>query len=324
MSEPTYETVAPLVDDVQTHRRTVTVRFTCRRSGESVQARATVPEGVGSAAMSRVGQSVKRSLMWSLRSSIASLVRGVFGHGIVGRTASDLVYAATNEATRVSHQRADSLSQDEVQAGIVAAFASVRGRFVWDAERGEWVSASAAAELMSAFQRQLAQHPATHPYDRQVLARMLVEVARADGRVAAEEQTWLTELIGPDQGSLAQLAQRPPLTAAELSQTSHDDVRVSLLTTAWALALVDERFDPGERSLLERWGQGLGLRPAQVAKARDAAAGHLLDEALERMHAWGGHDAHARQELYALAARMGISRQAAEQAEAAFQRRRAR
>jgi uncharacterized tellurite resistance protein B-like protein len=322
MTTPLYDNIAPLIADLQTQRRSVTVEFVCPRSGDKVTGRHTSPASSGALVKSRLGQSVKRSMMWSLRSTVASLIRGVFGHNFLGRMASDLVRGAMNEAQRATSQGGQpSLSDEEEREAVVEAFRTVQSRFVWDPSQRAWISARAAADLMSPFQRQLAEHPLTHPYDRQVLARMLVEIARADGKVETEEQTWLTDLLSADQAGLTELARRPPLTASELGATSAGEVRASLLISAWALALVDEHFDEREQTRLQAWSEGLDLRPRQITKIREAAQSFVLDQALERMQNWGGLDAHARDQLYELAARIGMSRKEAEAAEAAFQRR---
>lgn len=321
MAEPTYETIFPLLEDVRVQRRTASARFVCRQTGDSVQARFTLPESTGSLVAQRVGRTVGRSLMWSLRSSIYGIVRGIFGHGMLARITADLVGSAVTEVQRRQGPGGqDGLDEDETQAALVEAFKTVQGRFVWVPAQGRWVSTRAAEALMPPFQRQLAQHPVSHPYDRQVLARMLVELARADGQLASQEQDLLTELI---EGGVEDLAERPPLTGAELGTTSSGDTRVSLLLTAWTLALVDEEMDERERTLLMGWADGLDLRPAQVVWVRNTAQHHVLEEALERMHTWGGHDSYAREQLYDLAQRLGMSRPEAEKAEAAFQRRKA-
>jgi len=315
MAEPTYETIFPLLRDVRVHRRTVSARFVCGQTGDIVEAGFTLPESTGS----KVARTMSRSLLWSLRSSIYGIVRGIFGHGVVARMVADLAGSAvTGVQRRQGPQVQAELDDDETKEALVEAFRCIQGRFAWVPGRGQWVSARAAQALLPPFQRQLNEHPVQHPYDREVLARMLVELARADGQLAASEQDLLTELV---EGGIEELTQRPPLTEAELRTTTSGDPRVSLLLTAWTLALVDEEMDDRERTLLMAWAEGLDLRPAQVVWVRNTAQDHVLQSALERMHTWGGHDGYARGQLYALAERLGMGRAQAEQAEATFQRR---
>ena len=100
MPEPTWESVAPLVQDLDVRGRSVTVRFVCPRSGEAVQARATAPQHTTSALTRQVKGTLTRSLLYSVRRTIYNLVRGMFGRGIVGRLAGDLASTLLHEAQR--------------------------------------------------------------------------------------------------------------------------------------------------------------------------------------------------------------------------------
>lgn len=316
---PTSSNIAPLVQQVSARGRTVEVVFACPSSGQQFPARHTV--SADRSVSGQVGQRVQRSLMWSMRSAVASAIRSTLGHGVAGRVASDVVYSAMNEATRV--QSSNNLSRREQDAAVIEAFQQVQHHFVWDSQRSGWVSKEAAQELMSGFDQQLAENPVTHPYDRLMMARMLVEIARADGTLSSEEQGWLTELITPDVGSIGDLAQRPPLSPQELGQCSAGGVRDSMLLMAWAIALVDEEMDPSERRVLGQFARGLRLSQQREDRVRRMAQTWILDQALDRMFAWGGHDQHARQQLFELAGRLGMSQDEALDAEARFQRRQA-
>jgi len=238
-----------------------------------------------------------------------------------GRLATQAAATAMRQATTTRAGPA-SLSQSEQNTAIVEAFRSVGSQFIWDANNSRWISARAARDLMSAFELQLADGPVEQPYDRQVLARMLVEIASADGTLVEAERAFMTEFLSPDVGSLESLLERPPLTSAELGSTTRGPVRGTLVMLASILALSDEDFDPAESARLDAYAHGLSLAAPQAAAMREAAQGFLLDQALDRMFSWGGHDAHAREQLYTLADKLGLSRDKAEMAEARFQRRR--
>ena len=320
MTTPTYNNVQPLVQSIDVRGRMIQVRFACPVSGQTVDARYNVPRD--NSMGSRVSQQMKRNLMWSLQSAVASAIRSTMGHNIAGRMASDVARSAM---TGVQQQvNSNTLSAREQSAALVEAFRSVQSQFVWDAQRATWISQTAMGEAMSDFEQLLAAAPIAHPYDRQVMARMLVEIARGDGRLSSEESTWLTEVITPDLGDVHALAARPPLTPAELSSTSQGAVRKSLLVLAWAMALVDEEMADAERALLAHYARGLGLPSAGVETCRKAAQTYILDQAMERMFSWGGHDEYARAQLYGLAERIGMPVHEAQQAEARHLRRKSR
>jgi hypothetical protein len=319
MSRPTWDNVAPLVAEARASGRTVQVTFRCPRSGLEVPARASASATADFAG--KAGKVVKRSLLWSLRGAVASLVRGIFGYGILGRLAGDLAYSAVAEVTRDSGSH--DLSESERRTAILAAFATVRARFVWDRERSAWVSAEAAQESLGAFQQLLAAHPVTHNYDKKILGRMLVEITHADARVDDDEIALLTELLGAEGASVADARKRALLSDAELRAVSAGPVRRSLLASAWVVALVDEHFDPREADTLRRWASALSLTARDLAEVQEAAQSYILEEALDRLTEWGGHDAQARQQLLQLAQRIGMTEQEALEAEARHQRRRA-
>ena len=133
MAEPTYESISPLLEDVQVQRRTASARFVCRQTGDSVRARFTLPESTGSMVASRMGRTVSRSLLWNLRSSIHGLVRGIFGHGMIARIAADLTQSVVSEVQRNHGQRnhgrrgPQDLDEGETQAALVEAFRTVLG-----------------------------------------------------------------------------------------------------------------------------------------------------------------------------------------------------
>ncbi len=320
MSEPTYANVAPLIQSLDVRGRTVQVRFVCPVSGTAVDARTNVQRDNSIGA--QVTSQLKRNMMWSVQSAVASAIRSTLGYNMVGRVASDAARAAMSGVQQ--HANSQTLSSKEQEQGIVDAFRSVQSRFMWDNQRNTWISASAAQDAMSDFERMLASAPIVHPYDRQVMARMLVEIARGDGRLSSEEGAWLTEVITPDLGAVHDLASRPPLTGPELSNASAGPVRESLLVLAWAMALVDEEMADAEKRLLEHFAAGLRIAPARVTACRQAAQTYVLDQAMERMFAWGGHDEYARAQLYGLAERIGMPVAEAQEAEAKHLRRRSR
>ena len=314
------EAIRPLVTHENPTGRHLVVTFSCPVSRRHVNARWTAPQSSGVAA--QVAGRVQQSAWYEVRRQAQSMVRSVLGGGSLGQIAGSAVDAAIGAHTYAPSARAaQHLSTADRDRGVVEAFKTVASQFAW--VQGRWVYGAAAKDLLSPLDRQLQEAPLASGYDRQLAARMLVEVALAHGGVSAEEQSHLEDTLDPQVGSLQALAQRPPLSRAELGEATKGPVRVSLLALAWTLALVDERFDAAEQAKLEGFAAGLQLSPADRARARDLARGWLMDQAFERAFGWGGHDAHARAEAMALGERIGMTQEEVEVAEAKFQRRRA-
>jgi tellurite resistance protein len=313
----TYDIIAPLIQNVQAQGRTVNVLFVCPVSQAQVQARHNVP--INNSMGSRIQKNAQRSFMYAAQNAIAQTIRSVFGYNVFGRMASDVarqtMYSASSNQNR-------NLSAGEQQEAVIQAFQTVSARFAWDPKRNSFVSATALKDALSLFDLQLQQAPIQHSYDRMVLARMLVQMAMADGHLAPEEEQWLIEFLDPSLGSIESLRTRPPLSAPEFSQVSSGPSRESMLMVVWTLAIADEDFAAQEQQLLQNFAQQLGLSSDSIQKIRNAAQYYILSQALESMFGWGGHDQYARQKLFELASKIGISQQEALMAEARFQRRR--
>ncbi len=317
MSDPrfTFDAISPLVQHRRPTGRHLVVTFRCAQSGKQVNARWTAPQASGVA--HQVASRAKQTAWYEARRQVHSLLRSVLGHGALGRIATDVVSTAMNAAPGAT-SGPPSLSSSEQQTGVIEAFRSVSTQFAWAG--GRWVHKSVASSQASELDQRLEDAPLSR-YDRLLTARMLVQVAAAHRGISDEEKSYLAEALDPDLGSLEALLARPPLTAAELGEATRGEARVSMLTLAWTLALIDEHGAVEEIAMLDQLGEQLGLHPDDRRRARDTARTWIVDQALERAFAWGGHDQHARAEVVALGERIGMSREQVELAEARFQKR---
>jgi hypothetical protein len=308
--------IRPLVSHHRVQGRNLMITFTCPSSGKHVQARYTGPQSSGVTSM--VARQAKSSLAYEVRRQVLSLIRSLFGSSsAMGRVATSVASTALTSATMPSTSSGpQGLSPAQVEQGFVEAFQGVSGQFAWVGER--WVHSTAAGALRGPMDQQLAASPVSSRYDQLVLARMMVEVAAVHDGISPEEETHLADAIDPEWGSLEALVARPPLTRAELSQVSPGGGRATMLAAVWALALADEHEAGAERELLAGFAESLGV-DADVA--RTTAQAFVIDQAVERAFAFGGHDRSARAALVELGARIGLTRDEVEVAEARYQRR---
>ena len=320
MPDITYENVHPLISDMKVAGRTARFVFRCPASGATVQAAHTIPQDTS--ASSQFASRATRSLGYEVKRNVSMMLRRAFGYGFAGRMAGDMASAVVNSAPVGSTGGPAALNDKEQRAAAVEAFRSVSAQFMWDDKHARWISAHAAEELMSPFERQLAAAPVSNAYDRSIMARMLVEIAGADGHIAEEERGFLMEFLDSDLGDVESLSSRPQLTSAELDETSRGAPRDTMLMLAWVLAISDEDFDAAEQERLDQFADSLGVRGSRKNEVRKMAQGYILDQALDRIFSWGGHDEHGRKELMALADRIGMERRDAAGAEARFQTRR--
>lgn len=315
MSEDRFAAAAiePLVSHRKVQGRHLMVTFTCPVSGTHVQARYTAAQSTGMAAA--VASQASSTLVYEVRRQVLTMLTSVLGHGVAGRMATTVASTALQSLPN-SSSGPTSLSSAEQASGTIEAFRSVQEQFAWAG--GRWVHREAAVHVRSAMEQQVATAPVVSGYDRLLLARMLVEVASAHGGIGPEEQGHLAEVIDPELGSLASLAARPPLTSAELGEASPGPVRETMVSAVWALALCDEHEDHAEVVVIRRLAEALQV---DAERAQELARGFVLDQALERAFTYGGHDRAAREQLVALGARLGMSREEVELAEARYQKR---
>jgi tellurite resistance protein len=295
--------------------RHLIVTFTCPRTRTNVQARYSLPDraNLGTA----IANQATSTLWYEMRRSANSLLAAALGHGVAGRIAQNTMNTAMSGTGPTTGPR--SVSPAERDQALVEAFRSVQSQFVWTGN--DWMHQAAAQQQKSPLERSLTERPLS-AYDKQVLARMCIEVAAAAGGISAEEQSQIEDALDPSVGSLQLLAKRPPLSRAELQETT-PKARVPLLALATAVAYCDERLDPQEQRRLEQFAEGLALSPADRAAAREQACAWVMDQYFERAFQWGGHDEHLRENAVQMGARIGMTRDEVETAEARFQRRRA-
>lgn len=314
MSQITYEMVQPLVAEATQDGSTMRVTFRCPLSGQTVEARGTLQ--AANTMGSRVARSAKRGLLRSLRSALSRTIRNTLGYGVVGQVASDASRGAmTDSGSSPSYSDADR------QAAVVRAFESVATVFAWDPQNNRYISAQAAGDVMTDFMRQLTTAAVTGPYDRGVLARMLTEIACADGTVSDDEREFLSGFISPDIGTVDSLAQKQRLSPAELSETSQGPQRDTMYMLAWAVALTDEDLSSEEEARLGELATGLGLDEDRSRQLKQFAQVYLVDQALGRAYATGQRDDSVHAEAMAMASRIGLDATEAERVDIRFRKR---
>ncbi len=318
MNPTSFQHVQPLIVDVQENGRSLQVTFQCPVTGAKVSSRATASRD--NSLTGQIKKSTQRSVMYAVQRAIGQAIRDIFGYSNpIGRIASDVtrrtMYSASSKVT-------NGLSQSEREQTIVKAFESVQRQFTWDPKHNRWISASAGSQALSPFDQQKQQHPITHPYDAQILSRMLVQISMADGHLAQAEREWLSLVLDPEHGAIDDIARHPSLSSAELGNTSQGGVRTTLLMLAWALALCDEDLDQTEETLLNSMAAGLQLSTSAAREAKLLAQTYVMDNAIQYIYG-SSHNAgtFARQQVLSLATKIGLSESQALDIEAKAKRR---
>lgn len=294
MPELTYDLVAPLVARSDVSGDRVQVVFQCPVSGDEVPASARITESQGSALKSEVKRTVWRNLRWSL----SRMMYSVFGYGVGGAIGS-----AVADSAGAMGDRGHQPTADELKAAVVDAFKSVGGRFAWDESNQRFVSASVFKELQTEFTVIIQGMRLAKAWDRAILARMLAEIAAADGQLAEDERALFASFLH-DQ-NLDNILEKPPLSKADLEETSAD-VRHEMWLLAAAMAVSDEQFAAGEAKKLAAFGKALGIGDKDQERGLALAKEYVLDQALESAYADGRLDKTEHAHVMQLAATLGI------------------
>ncbi len=295
------------------------VTFRCPVNEKTYEARAalTGSESVGD----KVKAGARRSAMWSLRSSIAGAVRQACGYGIAGSLASGAAYGATSGVTsNVQH----TYSDEQKKVAIVEAFESIRNQFVWDAAGNRFISGEAAGQVLTDFNQQLTMAGVVTPYDQKILARILTEIACADGELGDSERGFLESFLTAELGTvdtLTQQAQASPLSAAELAECTQGSSRDTMLMLAWALAFTDESLAPEEEAKLALFAEGLGIEAARAGELKAYAQIHTIDNALGSAYPGGRRNDDQHAWVMNLATRIGLAATDAERTDIRFRKR---
>ena len=317
MNRYTLQYIEPLIADIQEHGRSLQIVFECPVSGTQVPSRATAARN--NSTSNQLKKTTERSMMYAVQRGLSQVIRDVFGHSTLGRVASDITRQTVSSA---SSQVINRLSKQEKEETIVEAFKGVERQFSWNEEKRLWIASIAVAEIFSDFERQKQQYSVAHPYDIQVLSRMMVEISMADGHLIKSEREWLMLLLNPAQGTLEQIAQFPPLSNPELANCSSGGVRVTMIMIAFAVAMCDEHLDQQELLLLQAMANGLGLSAAEQMNAKKWAQTYILEKAIEYINISSrGNLRTARGLILTLASKIGLSETDALTIEAKVKRR---
>ena len=177
MNPYSLEHINPLIVDIKEHGRSLQILFQCPVSGTQVSSRASA--GTQQFIRNQFKRTAERSMMYAVQRALSQVIRDVFGHSTLGRVASDITRQTVSNA---SSKVMNGLSRQEKEAAILEAF-KVERQFSWSEDKQVWMSASAVSELLSDFDQQKQRYPIVHPYDIQILSRMMVEISMADGHL---------------------------------------------------------------------------------------------------------------------------------------------
>lgn len=305
----TYEQIEPLIVSEEVEGRNVFLEFALPGSDEIFETKANIKRAkdVGSKVKGRV----TRMAANQARRATSRVVRGALGGGMLGRTGGMAFNMAAREGVKSTQ---NGVSNKEIKEATVKAFLNVAGNFAYDPDTGEWFKATdpPPPPPKSPFEEQVNAHPIVDPHDKSVFARVMAELAYADGSIAKEESEFFTDIIPPDQPTLDKLAKADPVSRIEAQEVTQG-VKATIYMMAWVIAGIDLDIDPVEEELLAEYADVFELAEPRREELTRFAKYFVLEQNIDTDI--------PREELFELAAKIKLSNDEAERCRIAFKRR---
>jgi len=298
--EITYESIKPYLLEENTEGSKVFCKFEIE--GEVFEATSHIRRGKQKG-NKRVTSMVKNTAIGRMRSMVLRVLRRAVGGGFAGTVTS----MAGNEVIR---QQTDGLkfSRKQKEAAVVKAFESITSEIAFD--NGKWRLATEYSE----FEKRIKREPLTKAFDKKVLARLLVEMARADGNIASEEKNFFDSFLTEETGKLGSLMRAPAVSIVECEEVS-DDAKENVFMITAAVALTDHEFADEEKQKLDEYAQMFGFDEKKQEELLKFAQDYTIESAIKAKGKM------TRDEVYDFAERIGMDKGEAERTQIRVEKR---
>lgn len=315
------ESIESLAKDIRVENGLYHVTFQAEPGGEEVHS--VVPVHPSEESRARLDD----PYFFSVARAGNQLVRKLVGYNAAVNAAATAMDAAVDQAEREMDTSApkpnatEEVTEEDLKDALYRAFERVMHLFAWDPSDKEWVIVHEARGLGSELQRQLKLAPLESPEDRELLTRMLLDVATADHEVNRAEEEVLLDFIDRERITAARPGERGRVAQNDLRRASGGQSRETLYMLACAIAMADHEFNPEESDRLEFYAKGLGLDEHRAEELLDAAQMFFIEQYMVRRFAGRGElDEEAREEVIELAKQLNYDPDSAEFAFERYQR----
>lgn len=301
--EVTYASIKPYVLEEVVENSTIKCKFQVEE--EIYEATGYIRVDQKAAATHNIKNMARSSIMGRIRSSLSSLIYKVTGGGLVGNVAS----MASSETIR-QNVSTTSFSRADQEKAIIDAFKKIQHQLYFDEETKAW----RIARIFSDFERRLKANPIAKAYDKKILARMLIEMSRADGEVEETEREFLNGFLSAETGTLVELMRRPPVSQVECEEITKEGKENVFMIVA-AMAISDHQFEEAEKTKLTYYSEMMGFTETKHLELLRLAQDYTIEAIIRE-----GSEL-SRDEIYQFADKIGMERGEAERAQVRFDKR---
>lgn len=251
----------------------------------------------------RVTRMVTNTALGRLRSTVLRVLRKAVGGGF----AATAVSMAGNEAMRQGTE-GFKYSRKDKETAVIKAFEKISLELAY--EGGKWRLATEFSE----FEKLIKRNPFKNSYDKKILARMLVEMARADGKIESEEKAFFDDFLNEETGSLGELMRAPAISMIECEEVS-PEAKENLFMIVAAVALTDNEFADEEKIKLDEYSQMFEFSDAKHEELVRYAQDYTIEAYIK------ANGQMTRDQVYAFADKIGMDRGEAERTQIRLEKR---
>ncbi|MEM7371314.1 MAG: hypothetical protein AAF587_22050 [Bacteroidota bacterium] len=293
-----YDQIAHLIVTADVEGSKVYCTFQHPESDQVIESEASIKRI--NSFQSTATRAIKRNVSRELRRSTSRMLRSALGGGFLGRTASQIVRTSTRDNEFVK-----GFSNEEKQAAIVSAYKKIEHHLrqaqntpAPQVQEASSESSVSSAGPVSEFEAHLQRFPVKEKYDQEILARMLAELATADGDIASEEEEFLNSFLPSELGTIDTFLNMDPLSPIECEEVSQK-AKITILMVCAALSIIDLDLNSDEESLINEYADMLGIGGKKAQGAWEKAKQFILESHIEADT--------PRSELFELGAKIGMS-----------------
>ncbi len=267
---------------------------------------------------SQVAKKMARMAKKQAKRHVGRFIRGALGGGMLGRIGSSVSRSSVDNVADNATGEA-SYSESEINEAVVKAFSRVAREFGYTRGRGKLKdkqSERSSGEMedpnLSEFQKQMNRAPINNAFEQELMARFLVDIAKADGRIDKEEKDFFGQIIPKRMGNIAAFMNRDPISKIECEELSQQ-VKETIYMVGWVLAAIDFKLDAEEIKSMYEWGDMFGIDSFKKAELAKFAKSYVIESAFEPTT--------TRTELFDMADALDLDRDYAERCMIAFKKR---
>lgn len=308
-----YEEVSHYVLDYQIDGNRVVVEFQ-NEAGEVFESSAVIKRS--NTLTNKLQKKVGRMAKSQARRHASRVVRSALGGGMLGRLGSQVVRSSVSS---VDMPGENNHAQGDVNDAIGKAFRRVSRNFKTKAanervsgrdrrmdrsdRRGRQVERSRSRVEELSFQEHLDKHPVKNLFEQDLLSRIMVGIARADGQISADEREFITEILPKKLGTIQDIAARGDISSVEAEELD-GPTKKSIMLLAWSVALVDFDLAPSESRKLNEYASLFGFDHSESNSIANLAKYETMTSVMDPLM--------AKSELYDAASGIGLDENEAE------------